>query len=401
MFDRLFTQPKKTKIELSENLSEIPVEAVENWKRIEVRECGEKLVPLGAFSDDNWEFYEEGNEPKYTGLTDCDTSAAYFGERGHGKNMNFLEEEVDRRVSLITPFVREEIARKLQTAQESLPEGYFFRFYDTYRPLDVQQSLFETQKAKFRETHPEWDEETLDSNTQNYVSLPSPNDARKTTHPSPHSTGGAIDLTIIKMDEQGKKLLTELNKKMKKGELGQPTGLVGEAEQIKNVEEYLHAQGLRKSWSKEKIEKEKKTWLAKYRYGILKAEIFRRNCKAINMGVGFDFFGPEAATRYYEDLAKERELTPDEKKAQINRRLLHKVLKNVGISNYPEEWWHFMSGDNMDAANTKKSFAIYGGVPLSEENIECEEARRRPYIRGLGGYDEFVGPILGITDPAK
>jgi len=149
------------------------------------------------------------------------------------------------------------------------------------------------------------------------------------------------------------------------------------------------------------MDTERNTWLGKYRYAILKAQIFRENCKALNMGVGFDFFGAESATRYFEDLAQQRELTPEEKEAQINRRFLYQVLKKVGISNYPEEWWHFMAGDNMDAKNSQKPYAIYGGVPLSSENIECEEARRRPYIRGLQGYDEFVGAILGITDAPK
>ncbi|MBI3888742.1 hypothetical protein HY311_03030 [Candidatus Nomurabacteria bacterium] len=392
---------KVQKIELSENLPEIPKETVEGWKKIEVRECGEPLVPLGAFSDDDWEFYEEGKEPKYKGFTDCDTSSAYFGERGYGHKMNFLEGEVDRRVSLITHFVRKGVAEKLLAAQELLPEGYYFRFYDTYRPLSVQQALFDEQKAKFKIAHPEWDEATLDSKTQNYVSLPSPNTERGTTHPSPHSTGGAVDLTIIKMDEQGKKRLADLNKKMKKGELNKPVGLMGEAEQIKNVEEYIERQGASKKWSKEKIDQERNTWLGKYRFAILKAQIFRENCKALKMGVGFDFFGDEAGMRYFEDLAQQRELTLEEKEAQTNRRFLYQILKKVGISNYPEEWWHFMSGDNMDAANTKKPYAIYSGAPFSKENIECEEARRRPYIRALQGYDEFVGPVMGITDTPK
>lgn len=84
------------KIDNTKELPPIPSESVAGWKEIPVKECGEKLVPVGAFSD----------------FSDCDTSAVYFGERGKDKEMNFLGKAVNRDVSLITHFVREGMLEK-------------------------------------------------------------------------------------------------------------------------------------------------------------------------------------------------------------------------------------------------------------------------------------------------
>ena len=61
------------KVDITKELPPIPQESVNKWKEIPIEECGEKLVPVGAFSD----------------FSDCDTSAVYFGERGKDKDMNF------------------------------------------------------------------------------------------------------------------------------------------------------------------------------------------------------------------------------------------------------------------------------------------------------------------------
>lgn len=42
------------------------------------------------------------------------------------------------------------------------------------------------------------------------------------------------------------------------------------------------------------------------------------------------------------------------------RKLLCKVLREVGFANYPGEWWHFSYGDRLWAAYRYKRFAIYG-----------------------------------------
>ena len=339
----------KLKIKLSEakmELPPIPIETVTGWKNIPIRECGEKLVPVGAFSD----------------FSDCDTSAVYFGERGTGKDMNFMGKEVDRELSLITHFVREGVLDKLIIAQRLLPADHYFLFFDIYRPLEVQKALFEDQKDKIKKNHPDWDETRLEEETQRYVSLPSPDKEKGTTHPSPHNTGGVVDLTIIRLSRMGRNLLNALEQNQLSGEFN-----------------YTIMDEEKKKYACE-------SWPANYRYSKEKARIFKEQSTPLNMGTDFDHFGPEAATRYFEILATERKLSETEIECLQNRRFLSQVMSKAGFSNYPEEWWHWSCGDNMNAANRKKDFAIYGGIKLSEENIAFENARR-------GLYNDSLAPM--------
>ena len=381
----MFFEKIVPKIENLESLPSIPLESVEGWKKILVKECGEKLVPVGAFSE----------------FSDCDTSAVYFGERGKDRKMNFLGKAVNRDVSLITHFVREGVFRRLGVAQSLLPEDYYFRFFDNFRPLDVQQALYDDQKEKFRKDHLEWSETRLEEETQKDVSLPSPNKERGTTHPSPHSTGGVADLTIVKLNNEGKRFLKELEQKKMSGKLDYSIKKE-EKDDIKVVNNWIEKEAERKRWDKQYKEHIWNNWLSNYRYAREKARIFKNYTSSLNMGTDFDHFGPEAGIRYFEDLAKQRELTGDEKEILRNRRFLYRVMKEVGFSNYPEEWWHFSYGDNMDAANSGKESAIYGGVEMSEDNIAFEKARRGPYFDSMGRIGEkglFTGSIE--DDPTK
>jgi D-alanyl-D-alanine dipeptidase len=46
--------------------------------------------------------------------------------------------------------------------------------------------------------------------------------------------------------------------------------------------------------------------------------------------------------------------------AKSNRELLYKLMKQNGLINYPNEWWHFCYGDRMWAAYTGKKTCFYG-----------------------------------------
>lgn len=363
-------------IEISSNLEPIPEESVDGWKKVPVHECGEKLVPVGPFSQ----------------FSNCDTSAVYFGERGSGAEMNFLSQPVNRSVSLMTHFVREGILQKIQTAQSLLPKGYYFKFYDNFRPLEVQQALFDTQKEKFREMHPDWDEDRLDTETQTYVSLSSPSKERETSHPSPHSTGAVVDLSIIKLSEEGQASLEDLNRRKANGELNYSIDN-DEKTDLEEVTNWIDDQGKRNSWTPEHLQLVKDNWLSEYRYARSKARIFHTQSRELNMGTGFDHFGPESGTRYFEKLAHQQELTGEQQQVLQNRRFLYKVMKSAGFSNYPDEWWHWSCGDNMDAANTGKDFAIYGGTAMSDENRDIEWARRGVYedASSRAGSKELFG----------
>jgi D-alanyl-D-alanine dipeptidase len=71
-----------------------------------------------------------------------------------------------------------------------------FRILDAYRPIAVQQALWDHYRAQFRAEMPDLTEEELDMHTRTCVSMPS----YDVLQPSIHNTGGAVDLTIIGPD---------------------------------------------------------------------------------------------------------------------------------------------------------------------------------------------------------
>ncbi len=55
---------------------------------------------------------------------------------------------------------------------------------------------------------------------------------------------------------------------------------------------------------------------------------------------------------------------PDE--AKELRRLLYSSMYKAGLSNYAAEWWHYSSGDQIDAIVRGKTCAKYGSVSLAQ-----------------------------------
>jgi D-alanyl-D-alanine dipeptidase len=222
-------------------LGPIPVlKRVDNWKNIPIEECGENLVQLNNL-DPNLVMVD----PQYY-------------KRGIQHSTQIM-------------CAREGVAKKLLIAGSQLPKGLKLLILDAWRPLEVQQALFDDYVTNLEKTLTEPREKLIEI-AQTYVSLPS-SDISK---PSPHFTGGAVDLTLC--DTQGKQL---------------------------------------------------------------------------DMGTAFDFFGPEAGTRYYEGQGLDST-------ASLNRRVLYNSMVAAGFSAYDEEWWHFDFGNQFDTVRTSKQFAIYG-----------------------------------------
>lgn len=94
-------------------------------------------------------------------------------------------------------FLRNEAASRLVFASELLPKEFSLIVFDAYRPFRVQTEIFNSFKNYLRSQSPDIDEEELIKRTEIYVSLPSTDIQR----PSPHATGGSIDLSIV--DVQG------------------------------------------------------------------------------------------------------------------------------------------------------------------------------------------------------
>lgn len=96
--------------------------------------------------------------------------------------------------------LREGTVEALVKAKKHLPNGWNFLIWDGYRPLKLQQKLYDDLTASRHTEHPEWDEKRLANEVEKFVKYAS----YDPSCPSPHNTGGAVDLTII--DGSGKEL---------------------------------------------------------------------------------------------------------------------------------------------------------------------------------------------------
>jgi len=90
------------------------------------------------------------------------------------------------------------IAEMLRTAQSLLPRGLHLEIVGAFRPFAIQKLMYETARAELAVKHPDWDDELLTE----YINVFSAPPIWVT--PPPHTTGGAVDLSII--DEQGERL---------------------------------------------------------------------------------------------------------------------------------------------------------------------------------------------------
>ncbi len=367
--------------EINQDLFPIPEESVEGWKEKPIRGVKQELVPLGAFTD----------------FSACDTSAVYFGERGGGPEMNFsgqvlnfVGQKVNRKESFLTHFVRKDVFDRLKEAQKLLPRGHYFKFFDGYRSLAVQQELFANQRKIIASQHSTWTTEQIDEETHKFIARPATDEESRANRPAPHTTGAAIDLRLIRMNEKGQALLQELEEKKQAGKLNY---------EIKPEEQDAYQQAL--AWiNNQKLPDDKKqNWLSEYRYGIYKALIFRNFSETVDMGTGFDDFGKEAQTNYYETIPQDQ-ISPDDLKRRNNRRLLYKIMNSVGFLNYPGEWWHFSYGDQEWAANKKQNAALFGEVGLSETNQAMEKARRLAYLKTIRDVRKGDDPIF-IENPDR
>lgn len=93
-------------------------------------------------------------------------------------------------------YARSGVLERLIKATNLLPDHLRFVVLDAWRSEHVQKILFQQCRAALAKAHPEMDDEQLLVMTQQYVARPSIDPCS----PSPHSTGGAIDLMIATRD---------------------------------------------------------------------------------------------------------------------------------------------------------------------------------------------------------
>ncbi|HKR81694.1 MAG TPA: M15 family metallopeptidase [Candidatus Saccharimonadales bacterium] len=305
--------------------AQIPLNAgdIDGWKAIKITAKPEPLVPLGAYT---------------TEMGTILTSSVYFGE--HDSSPYLGKKRLEG--SLLSVFVREGVAKRLLQAQQLLPEGCRLLVFDAYRPLEVQDSLFRFYRSQLHLQRPDMSEDELDAETQKYVSIPSSDPTR----PSPHNTGGAVDLAIVKL----------------------PLGLLARLSRIDG-----------------RLADERLSDKSRVVLEIQKSAIVRRYAKMLNFGTAFDHGGEWAAIAYFEKrAAKGIPLAAEEAEARKNRQLLYAVMTQAGMQPYKDEWWHFNAPESqMGAAAAGLAKATYGTATFSAQNVAHEKLRQRLYHKAL------------------
>ncbi|MEO3819291.1 M15 family metallopeptidase [Plantactinospora sp. B24E8] len=87
--------------------------------------------------------------------------------------------------------VRRALADRLLAAQATLPDGLRLLVVEGYRPYAAQLGIFTGYRDELRRLHPSWSDERLHRETSKFVSP---------VEVAPHSTGGAVDLTLCTSD---------------------------------------------------------------------------------------------------------------------------------------------------------------------------------------------------------
>jgi D-alanyl-D-alanine dipeptidase len=339
--------------------------AVGGWKALPSRRNPERLLPVGPFA-----------RTLDAGAFPASVNAAYFQEDPEYKN--FLGEPVDRSCSLLTHFSREDVVRRLARGASMLAgAGMFFVFFDTYRPLTVQRALFDAFKEQLLERGFSGSAEDLDLETQRYISKPAPDLALGTTHASPHSTGAAVDLSIIRMPVGALRLLDEAQRPGGEVSFSLPRSYIDKiCERLAGKDSSLSGGA--------HLEIFERYWLPILGRELAVQALFRLFGNELDMGTPFDFFGPEAASDYFERKEPVAEV-------RANRRLLYNLLHEIGFQNYEEEWWHYSRGDNMAARKLGLAESEYFGCELTEE-LRSFEAIRRVIWESLPAVPLRVAP---------
>lgn len=98
-------------------------------------------------------------------------------------------------------FLREGVLKALQQAQNSLQvqqPGWRIKIFDAYRPVAVQQFMVDYTFQQLREQFPQASDSAIAQQVGKFWAEPSDNPAT----PPPHSTGAAIDLTLVNEQDE-------------------------------------------------------------------------------------------------------------------------------------------------------------------------------------------------------
>ena len=91
--------------------------------------------------------------------------------------------------------IRTYIYNMILNAQKFLPDGYYFKIYEAYRPLQEQKKLWEEVKKEQKILHPDMDEDS-----EEFIGLCDTYCANPYRQGSGHQTGAAIDVSLCDKD---------------------------------------------------------------------------------------------------------------------------------------------------------------------------------------------------------
>lgn len=139
-----------------------PLSEPPNWGRLPIHECGEPLVTL---------------------------------EDGHGSlRVRSLYAEQGIPGAPDTVSVRSGVRDRLLVAAATLRDyGATLVIFDGYRPLVVQQYLYDSYYQQVARERPELTVEAITAIVRQFVAAPTPDPLR----PPPHRTGGAVDVYLV------------------------------------------------------------------------------------------------------------------------------------------------------------------------------------------------------------
>ena len=89
-------------------------------------------------------------------------------------------------------WVRQGVWERLRRVLAMLPKRYSLLIFDGLRPLRVQRAIYDQFKAVIQEDRPGISVAELELILEDYVARP----VKRLDRPAPHTTGGAVDLTL-------------------------------------------------------------------------------------------------------------------------------------------------------------------------------------------------------------
>lgn len=93
-------------------------------------------------------------------------------------------------------FLRKGVADKLAEIQASFDGKYRFKIWDGHRPRSVQDAIYNDYYESLKKENLDWTDDALHHATEQFVTK-----ATTQKRIPPHSTGGAVDLTLVDSEE--------------------------------------------------------------------------------------------------------------------------------------------------------------------------------------------------------